>query len=301
MDLSQVRYFLTVLETGNFTKAAEQLSVSQPSLSLGIKRLERELGVVLFERDSRRVRPTVAGQSFAVQARLMLGNYEAALYELRRVQQQIPLRLGVLATVDFGRLTLAIARFRDRYPGVLLDVREAESGRQLWDRMGDGEIDVAVTVLEGEERNRGGMMTLPWFSQRFLLALPLAHPLAQQREITADQLATERLIDRVHCEFRQRQQAWVHAHGLNDRVSYRVADDAEVLALLQDELGMALMPEWESWPGVTYVPVEGVNWVRTVGLMWRDRLSPEVNEMVQVFIAGCLGHAQPPGSGAGEV
>ncbi|MGH6951935.1 MAG: LysR family transcriptional regulator, partial [Vitreimonas sp.] len=99
MDRYQLRYFLAVAETGNFSKAAAKVNVTQPTLSVGIAKLEGEVGARLFERTTRRVSLTQAGSRFLAHARRITQEYEAALREVSETPQLKRVRAGVLSTI----------------------------------------------------------------------------------------------------------------------------------------------------------------------------------------------------------
>ena len=122
MDIYQIRYFLAIVETGGFTKAAERLLVSQPSLSAGIKKLERELGVILIERGGRKAILTPAGQFFLTKAQSILAEYQSALNELKTFKSQPILRLGLLRTSRISSFARLIGVFRQTYPQVAIEL-----------------------------------------------------------------------------------------------------------------------------------------------------------------------------------
>jgi DNA-binding transcriptional LysR family regulator len=144
MDLYQLHYFLAIVETGGFTKAAERLFVSQPSLSAGIKKLEQELGVVLFERGGRRAVLTTAGKFFLTKATTILSEYQSTLRELKEFHQQPTLRIGTLRTIRIASLATLIRDFQTQYPNVLFELLDG-TVNELHTWLEDGEIDLAIT------------------------------------------------------------------------------------------------------------------------------------------------------------
>ena len=113
MDRYLLRYFLAVAELGSFSKAAQRVSVTQPMLSVGIAKLEQEVGARLFERTTRRVSLTPAGSKFLQHARRITQEYEAALREVSSTPHLKRLRAGILSTIpgrDLERVVAAHAR-----------------------------------------------------------------------------------------------------------------------------------------------------------------------------------------------
>lgn len=283
MDVSQVRYFLSVLEAGNFTKAAERLSVSQPSLSMGIKRLEQELGVTLFERDSRKVKLSVAGQMFAGRARIILAEYEAAVSELQNWRHRVVLRLGTLRSIRLSVLYGLIGELRGIFPDLLVEVQDG-TVTGLRSRLLSGDLDVTLTVLDGHELPDTSLELL---RQRLLLAVSPEHPLARYPSLSLQDLEGEPFIDRLHCELRQRRNTLLDCHEISSTVMYRTDNEELVLSLLQRGSALTIMPEWRDLPEVIYLPVEDLELSRTLGLAWRSQLSPELAEVVSVFRRIC--------------
>ena len=121
MDLYQIRYFLTIAETGTFSRAAERLYVSQPSLSAGIKKLEQELGVMLFERGGRRTVLTAAGRTFQQKASVIMTHYQEAIQELKGFEDDATLRIGVLSSMRVSLLAKLVSSFQQYHPQVTLE------------------------------------------------------------------------------------------------------------------------------------------------------------------------------------
>ena len=120
MEISQLRYLVTVAEQGSFTQAARRLKLSQPSLSLAIKKLEDEVGQPLFDRLTRRVVPTAAGERMLETARRVLADLDQTACEVRDLKGEVSgtLRIGAIPTIGPFVLPGAIAAFTAQYPGV---------------------------------------------------------------------------------------------------------------------------------------------------------------------------------------
>ncbi|MER3405049.1 MAG: hypothetical protein C4289_07695 [Chloroflexota bacterium] len=131
MELRHLRYFQAVAEERSFRRAAERLFISQPALSQQIRQLEEEVGVPLFDRIGKRVRPTAAGE-------LLLGYAQRVLHELAEAQRALAefeglargtLALGVVQTVDSYLIPAALARFIPAYPAIAIRIEELPAGR----------------------------------------------------------------------------------------------------------------------------------------------------------------------------
>lgn len=152
MDIFQIHCFLTLVETGNFSKAAEQLFISQPSLSARIKKLERELGIVLFERGGRQTVLTPAGQFFLTKAQRFIEDYQSIKIDLERFKQQPILRIGTLRTIRSFNLAQLIAKFRQKYPDVTLKLYSGYL-EDLENWLATGVIDLALTWVQNTNQS----------------------------------------------------------------------------------------------------------------------------------------------------
>jgi DNA-binding transcriptional LysR family regulator len=143
IELRHLRYFVTLAEELHFGRAAARLGIAQPPLSQQIQRLELVLGTRLFERTSRKVQLTDAGQALLVEARRVLMAAETAVEAARRAGrgESGELRVAFAATVMFLDLPRIIREFRSRFPAVHLDLREMPTGPQLT-ALRQGDIDI---------------------------------------------------------------------------------------------------------------------------------------------------------------
>tara|TARA_R110002110_G_scaffold395138_2_gene609543 strand:+ start:33501 stop:34439 length:939 start_codon:yes stop_codon:yes gene_type:complete len=145
MDLKQIRSFVAVYGDGSINSAAERLNIAQPSLSQQIKTLEESIGVQLFERHARGVRPTPAGDRFYDDCRKILGDVESAAQTMREFSSGVSgsLDVGLIPTVTKGVLSRVLPAFIDALPNVELRVVEAFSGT-LTNWVMSGELDFAI-------------------------------------------------------------------------------------------------------------------------------------------------------------
>jgi LysR family carnitine catabolism transcriptional activator len=151
MELRQLEYVLGVIDHGGFTRAAEALHVAQPTLSQGIRTLEQELGVQLFDRVGRGVRLSAAGRAFEPGARRSLAEASVARQAATEV---LALRAGELTAIALPTLVVEplvrwVGAFRRAYPGVTVHVHHAEEADQVPDAVRDGRADVGLAELDG--------------------------------------------------------------------------------------------------------------------------------------------------------
>lgn len=199
MTLSELRYVVAVADQRHFGRAAEACHVSQPSLSVAIRKLEDELGVTLFERGRGEVSVTPAGEQVVSQARRVLTEVEQLRAVAVQSQDQLagPLRLGAIYTIGPYLLPELIPVLRERAPKMPLVIEENYTGR-LRERLKHGELDAIIVSLPFDEP---GVVTLPLYDEPFMAVLPAAHPLKDKEPLRLEDMAdaTLLLLGAGHC------------------------------------------------------------------------------------------------------
>jgi LysR family transcriptional regulator, hydrogen peroxide-inducible genes activator len=253
MEMHQLRYFAAVARTGNFSRAARECRVAQPSLSQQILKLEDEVGERLFERTQRRALLTPAGSLFLPHALNILDAAERGRQEIREMGGQVRgnIRLGALPTIAPYFLPNVIRSFRAKYPEVELIIQE-ETTQQLLRGLEEKELDLAL-LSDAPPNPR--IEIRPLFSEELLLCLPATHPLVKQKKVVADDLRDEKfiLMQDGHCLGAQAQQ-FCESKGFHPEISCRSAQIGTVLAMVQAGLGISLIPEM----AVAGAPREGI-------------------------------------------
>ncbi len=275
MELYQIRQFLAVAETGGFTKGASRIAVSQPALSAGIAKLEAEFGTKLFQRDRRRVVLTSAGLRFLETARLVIDACNKTKAEIKESEDARPtLRLGILSTLSIRRLSRLFHDFRAGNPDIDLEILDG-SEADLEHHLGRDRVDMALTILRAERARTNPYSQKKLFSERYLLAVPKNHRLAQRRSIRLADLDGEAFVLRTHCEYRKATQDLTSAQGIRVRVTFRTDQDDRALALVSAGVGVAMLPELYDATGVARVPISDYHMKRTIGLKWMSRSNEE--------------------------
>src|SRR5262245_9247886 len=190
MEMHQLRYFVAVAQTGNFSRAAERCHVSQPSLSQQIQKLERRLGQPLLQRLGRRTVPTDAGRLLLERALTILASADDAERRLRGGQDAETGRLaiGAIPTIAPYVLPGTLKSFARHGPRAELIVREDVTS-QLVPAVIEGEFDLALVAMPIDDPH---VYAEPLLTEPLFLALPRRHPLAGKKRITVQDLASER-------------------------------------------------------------------------------------------------------------
>ncbi len=192
MTLTELRYLVNLDKERHFGRAAERSFVSQPTLSVALKKLETELGVTLFERNRGEARPTPVGERIIEQARRVLS--EAALIEdlANEGRNELigPLRFGAIYTVGPYLLPGVVPLLRAEAPRMPLVVEENFTS-VLLAQLRDNELDAAVMALPIDDT---GLSTWPLYDEDFVALVPPDHPWVGMDYVNADQLAAENLL-----------------------------------------------------------------------------------------------------------
>jgi LysR family hydrogen peroxide-inducible transcriptional activator len=241
MEVHQLRYFAALARTGNFSRAAEQCRVSQPSLSQQIQKLEEEVGERLFDRRGRATRLTAHGETLRHHAIKILDELEAAKRAIAEGQSLVhgTLALGVLPTIAPYFLPPILADFAGRYPGVHLLIQEDTTARLL-ELVLSYELDCAIVSLPIQD---GRLEIERIFTEELLLALPPGHRLARRRRLTPADFETERLIvmKEGHC-LGDQVLGFCERREIRPAIAFRSAQLETIQALVRAGLGLSLVP-----------------------------------------------------------
>jgi len=193
MELRHLRYFLAMVDTLNFTKAAARLHIAQPPLSRQIRDLEEELSVTLFDRSGKRVELSAAGQVFAERARQILAAADSAVIDSQRAQRgEIGrLAIGFFEHTAYTLLPPILREFRQRFPGVNVELRWFPVVEQV-NALSRGDVDLAFVrpVSNLDPLNKQLILEEP-----FVLALADDNPLAGKRQVSIAECAQHRVIN----------------------------------------------------------------------------------------------------------
>ncbi len=199
MTLTELRYIVAVAREHHFGRAARTCFVSQPTLSIAIKKLEEELGVQLFERQAGEISVTPVGEQIVAQAQRTLEAAEGVKLAAQQGKDQLsgPLRLGAIYTIGPYLFPDLIPRLRKLAPDMPLVIEENYTAT-LSEKLKHGDLDVIILALPFSEQ---GLLTLPLYEEPFVVLMPSAHPLTLRNTIKSAHLEKENvlLLGEGHC------------------------------------------------------------------------------------------------------
>ena len=271
MTLLQLQYFKTLAHVLHYTQAAAQLHIAQPSLSYSIKELEKELGVKLFEKDSRHIRLTIYGEqflSYVERALSMLDEGVNVLQQMADHAQQI-VRLGYFHSISASLIPSIMLGFYDQSANqnIRFQFEEATSF-DLYQQLKKGELDLAFCLHKDEELESVIIMR-----QRLYLAVPEYHPLADRKSVRFEDFAQEPIVmlDKPSSLRTQLDQIY-KGYGVTPNVVFEVRECNTALQYVALRFGISVLPQVPTMENekVAVIPIqdESQAFVRTVYFSW---------------------------------
>ncbi len=270
-----LRYFLAVVDQGNFTRAAAQCRISQPTLSVGIAKLEASLGQTLFLRTNRRIELTPSGTRFAVHARRIEAEFAAAERDLQDTAPTKLVRLGIATTLPPSWIAAALGRARRASTTERLEVVEGRSSElvALLDR---GRIDVMLGAIGDDARGR------VLLEEGFAVAVASDHRLAGRATLAVADVAEETMIVRRHCEALAETSRFFTARGVRPFMAARTVSEDRALTYVRAGLGMTVMPLSFASEGIAMIRLTGFDPTRRVGVLVANDSAPRIEGSVMV-------------------
>lgn len=282
MDRYQLRYFLAIVETGSFSRAAVRVNVAQPTLSAGIAKLETELGVKLFQRSSRRVHLTEAGTRLLPHARRIIHEFNVAQQAVAEAEGDALLRIGILSTIPAAIIERIFAEARRDNAASRFEVLDGGE-REIGNMLQEGRVDIALTVLRGKDGQAGGEVLA---EEGYRLAMAENHSLAGETRVSAERLREEAMILRRHCEALSETSRFFLDRGIRPLFSFTTTSDERALAMVRAGLGVTVVPEGYQGSGVALPRLEGFDLSRKLGLRYLEaEASPGSRD--NAFVRAC--------------
>jgi len=271
VDSRQLEYFVAVAEELSFTRAAHRMFTVQSTVSAAVRALETDLKTTLFDRSTRRVTLSAAGEALLPEAK-------AALEALDRAQAVVEeastglrgnIRIGTLARLNLVNLAELLGAFHQKYPLVNVQVATSPTGSSgLADDVRHGRLDVALVGLAKPELY--GLEIRDVATVPFVVLLPSSHPLAKEPDVRLEELAGERFVD-MPLGFGNRSMVdrTFENAGIPRRVQVEVPELTTIPDYVRVGLGVAVVPELEpaTAPGVTQLPIAGTDLTWTLSVV----------------------------------
>ncbi len=267
MELYQIRYFLAVADTLNFTRASERSFVSQPALTKAVQRLEETIGGRLFDRKKNSVQLTELGRGMLPNFRQIYDTANHARNEARRLTrpQKEMVRVGVMCTINFHEVLPGFLESQEGRTEVELSFREGNL-EALTDALDEGDVDVGIMCSPYEFPKRFAATLL--FSEEYVLAIGDDHRFGGRTSVEMAELHREHYCERVMCEF----STYIERLLLEKSVMLEVVQQSSredwIQALVRANLGVAFMPiSLARAAGLAHVTIADVPIVREVRVL----------------------------------
>jgi len=269
MELYQIRYFLAVADTLNFTRASERSFVSQPALTKAIQRLEETIGGRLFDRTKNSVQLSELGQAMLPNFRQIYDSANHAREQARRLtrDRHDVVRVGVMCTIDFHQVLPGFVESQQGRSEIALSFREGNL-EALTDALDQGEVDVGIMCSPYEIPKR--FAATPLFREDYVVAIGDDHRFRGRTSIEIGELDRERYCERVMCEFSAYIERLLRMRGVGLEVVQQSSREDWIQALVRANFGIAFMP-------VSIAQAAQLEYVRTADVP----IVREVNVLVQ--------------------
>jgi DNA-binding transcriptional LysR family regulator len=243
MDFNQVRYFLVLSETLNFTRAAERCHVTQPTLTHAIKRLEDELGGQLVVRDGRHTRLSPLGRALRThfeqieQTRAMLKETAGAVTS----GEQIEMNIGLMCTIGPQILGRFLKAFQRGNPQAMLFLHDV-TPEAIPELLLSGALDGAFCARHSKRHKKLDYVTL--FKEALVVAFPDGHEFGCLDGVSLARVTELPYLDRLHCEFRDKLISMLAERGLTLDVAFSSQREDWIQGMIRDGVGVSVIPEY---------------------------------------------------------
>ncbi|SLM46521.1 Hydrogen peroxide-inducible genes activator [Nitrospira japonica] len=286
MTLTELKYLVAVAQERHFGRAAERCHISQPALSLAIRKLEEELGTSVLERRKNQITLTALGEKVVQQAQRVLEAAEQIPLIVAQGKDQLVgvFKLGVIATVGPYILPDLIPLLHRRAPSMPLEIEENLTVN-LNQMLQHGQLDAIIVALPHEET---GILTQPLYEEPFKVVIPVTHPWAKKKRIETDDLGTEKVIlpHAGHC-FRRQLLDHCPEISRSDREGIQGNSLETIRQMVASGLGITVLPCSALSPKhhhkrLLAIPFTDPVPERQIGLAWRKGFArPAALEAIQ--------------------
>ena len=243
MEFRQLEYFCTISELENFTRTAEVLHVSQPSVTKAIKALESELGLKLIDRSQKHATLTEEGQAFLLHARRIMQDAENARQDMLRFRRDThgTVLFGMPPMVEAYLFPDFFTKFRCAFPDIALDVQEYGDSEEVKNRADLGELDFGIVLNDGKEAQTEQLIMRDHLS----VCLPPQHPLAESTELAFEDLAGEKFIMQQPRTYQYREvYARCQQAGFTPEILLCTSQLKTIKQLVANRMGISILPDF---------------------------------------------------------
>ncbi|WP_146552026.1 LysR family transcriptional regulator [Rummeliibacillus sp. SL167] len=287
MEWQQLEYFQVLAKIQHMTRAAEQLSISQPALSRSIARLEDELGVPLFERQGRSISLNRYGEIFVKRVHNIMREYQNGLHEIQEIidPNHGEVSLGFLHTLGTNVVPDLIMHFRKQYHDIHFKLKQNHTHLQL-KQLRSGELDLCL--LADMEVEKPIQWTELWREELFAI-VPTWHPLATRHSITIKELANEPfiLLKKEYALRIQLDNMFNKAH-FEPTITFEGDEVATVAGFVAAGLGVSILPDGEEINSkrIVKIHISDLKLERIIGMAWSEGryLSPATKQFQQFIL-----------------
>jgi DNA-binding transcriptional LysR family regulator len=289
MELRQVEYFVAVAAELNFSRAAQRIHVVQSALSASVGRLEKELGVLLFDRSKRQIALTAAGEVFLQHAREVIHTAQRAQSSVKDYRDQVTGTVTLGTLMSWGTLNLAAAleEFRRLNPLVTVRLRQSPAGSAgHLDAIANGQMDLALVSITSSPSRLVALQELT--HEPMVFVCESSHALAHRRRVQLAELAGQ---DFIHFPrgwgIRQRLDAGFAAAGVHPTSAYEVADYAIAGELIRHRLAATVLPisAANRFPDLRTVPLNPpLTWTLSLASAPSQTANRAINALVDTII-----------------
>ncbi|HXV22981.1 MAG TPA: LysR family transcriptional regulator [Alphaproteobacteria bacterium] len=267
MEMHQIRYFLAICETLNFTRAAERCNVTQPALTRAIQKLEEEVGGPLFRRERIATHLTHLGQLVRPHLEQILADSQAAMSTARSFLSvdNASLRLGAMCTIGPIRFVGFLAYLRQLQPKLLITLSEAVPDELIRQLIGE-EVDVAIAALPGGFPDR--FRATPLYRERYVVAFPPGHRFENRQVVRVADMTGESYLSRLNCEYYDYLGQLCRERQVELRNAYGSEQEDWIQTMVLAGMGISFLPEFlPVIPGIHTRPIADPEVIREVVLL----------------------------------
>ncbi len=291
MDFNQIRYFLALSDTLNFTRAAEQCFVSQPALTQAIKRLENELGGELIDRNPGHMELTNLGKSL----RTHFHQIEQTRNLVRATAKAVikgdyaELNLGLMCTIGPRALAPMLDAFQQKHPMISLVLHDVTPDK-IPDLLLSGAIDGAFCSHKGPPNTK--VVYKPLYQEPMVVAFPKGHDFEKLDKVSVVEITEARYVDRLHCEFRPSLLAFLDDNGLELEIAFRSQREDWIQDLISSGAGVSVLPKYSLLkPELDFRPIADEGFIRNIEFATASRVA--INPALHILNKDILDFAWP--------